>query len=87
MRRVYSRVRIALMTFTLGLAAVWMVNVFSIADCDYPVEVPAAVSADVLYIFPVEEKYIGPTGGHGGGYRTETYKCRDRHGKMHLCVR
>ena len=87
MKRIYFRLRIALMTFTLGLGAVWMANVFAIADRDYPVEVPTALSADVLYIFPIEKKYIGSTGGHGGGYRTETYKCRGRNGKMHVCVR
>ena len=46
------------MTFTLGLAAVWMANVFSIVQRDYPVAVPSVVSEDVLYVFPIEERRI-----------------------------
>ena len=45
------------MTFTLGLAAVWMANVFAIADRDYPVDLPKTRTGEVLFVFPGEGDY------------------------------
>jgi hypothetical protein len=59
MRRIYSHARIGLMTFTLGLAVVWVANLYAIADHGVFVEIPIAVSDDVLFVFPVEGKNIG----------------------------
>jgi len=47
------------MTFTLGLAVVWMANVFAITDRVVFVEIPAAVSDDILFVFPVHSKNTG----------------------------
>src|SRR5215207_7915914 len=58
MRRIYSRVRIALTTFTLGLAGVWMANIFAITDQEVFVDVPTAASDYILFVFPVETKNI-----------------------------
>lgn len=46
------------MTFTLGLAIVWVANVFAIADRGVVVEIPIAVSDDVLFVFPIESENI-----------------------------
>jgi len=45
------------MTFTLGSAAVYMANVFAIAACDYPVNLPATRTGEVLFVFPGEGNY------------------------------
>lgn len=52
MKRIYSRFRIALMTFTLGLATVYFVSGLSIASREIPMELPAVQSANVLLVFP-----------------------------------
>jgi len=52
MKRIYSRFRIALMTFTLGLAAVYMSNGLAVAWNEVPVKLPTAVSSNVLAVFP-----------------------------------
>jgi len=71
MRRVYSQIQITLRTFTLGLAAVWITGVFAISDRDYPVQLPGAVSENVLFVFPMEGKIIRNGGGECGGVGTE----------------
>lgn len=62
----YSKVRIALMTFTLGLASVWMANGLEIAWSEVPVDLPTAESGEVLAIFPIERRFM-PRGGGGSG--------------------
>lgn len=47
-----KRLRIALMTFALGLAAVYMWNGMSIAMDYIPVDLPKVISNEVLFIFP-----------------------------------
>jgi hypothetical protein len=52
MKRIYSTFRVALMTFALGLAAVYMSNGLSIAWNEVPVKLPTAVSDNVLFVIP-----------------------------------
>ncbi|PYT01090.1 MAG: hypothetical protein DMF63_05365 [Acidobacteria bacterium] len=78
------RVRVALMTFTLGVAAVWMVNGFAIANRNVPVDLPSAIHGNVLLIFPIEQKRMPRDGGGGGGWRDE---CRGDERKRELCYR
>ncbi|MGD9587644.1 MAG: hypothetical protein AB7Q37_10540 [Pyrinomonadaceae bacterium] len=63
MKRFYSQVRISLLTFTLGLAAVWMMNGLGAARSHVPVDLPAGTSEEVLFVFAIEGKNLP----HGGG--------------------
>jgi hypothetical protein len=61
MKRGYSRFRIMLMAFGLGIAAVYMWQGLSVAWWGVPVDLPEARSASVLEVtVPLEEKPRGP---------------------------
>ena len=51
MKRIYSRLRIGMMTFALGLAVVYMINGLSIVWSEVQVELPSAKSANILVVF------------------------------------
>lgn len=53
MNRIYRRLRIALLSFTLGLAAVYLWNGISVGMSVIPVDLPKVDSKDeVLFVFP-----------------------------------
>ena len=56
MKRFYSRFRIALMTFALGLASVWMFN--GLNSNEIYVELPKVQSDYVIFVLPIENKTI-----------------------------
>lgn len=58
MRKHYLRFRIGLMTFTFGLAAVYLANGLYISYPEIPVKLPTAESADVLSVFSSSAKSI-----------------------------
>ena len=60
----YRNVRVGLMTFAVGLAAVWISTGLEIASRNVAVHVPAA-SEDVIYVFPSPEGW--QVGGHWQG--------------------
>jgi len=64
MKRQYRRLRIALITFTLGLAAVRFGDGLETAWNTVNVDLPEAQS-DVLFVFPIEKKYMCSGGSHG----------------------
>jgi len=61
MKRVYSRLRIALMAFALGLAGVYMWNGLSIEMNSIPIDLPKVDSeGGVLFIFPSTARDASP---------------------------
>ena len=73
------------MTFTLGLAAVWLMNAFEIGDRDVFIELPSSMSEDVLYVFPIEDNDI-MGGGSGCGGTEPPESERPPRAKQHLVV-
>ena len=65
MKKLYSQFRISLLTFTLGLAAVWMMNGLEFAWSEVPVDLPTVRSEEVLFVFPIERKNMHVGGGGG----------------------
>lgn len=62
MKRIYSRFRIMLLAFGLGLAAVYMQQGLPFAWWGVPVDLPDARSGSVLEVtVPLEEKLRGPS--------------------------
>lgn len=58
MKKVYSKFQFFLMTFTLGLAAVYAWSGFSLAHNEVPVRLPTTVGTDnVLVVFPSAAPY------------------------------
>lgn len=70
MKARYLSVRVGLMTFAVGLAAVWMSTGPGAIRSGVAVYLPSA-SEDVLYVFPTSEAWKAG-GGAGGGYRNGT---------------
>ena len=62
---IYSRIRIGIYTFALGLAAVWMYNGFLIGSEYVHVDLPRAESAEVLQVFP-KKPFAGMAWGGSG---------------------
>ncbi len=63
MKRFYVKSRIALITFALGMAAVYMSNGLSIASNDVDVNLPVVESDDnVLVVFPASQEDVYPFG-------------------------
>ncbi|HEV8593452.1 MAG TPA: hypothetical protein VGQ55_15210 [Pyrinomonadaceae bacterium] len=70
MKLLYSRFRISLFTFALGLAAVYMWNGLSIGMSEVPVDLPKIESNDeIMVVFPTSASDIGVPGHYGD--RTE----------------
>jgi hypothetical protein len=54
-KKIYSKFRIGLMAFALGLAGVYMTERFPSAPY---VELPTAVSTDVFHVFPANTHFF-----------------------------
>ena len=56
-----------------------MANVYEIAHRDVMIDLPESECVDVLYVFPIESKYVRAGGGGGGscsgGDRLREDKC------------
>ncbi len=52
MKRFYSKFRISLMTFALGLASFWMFDGFSNGLVEVPVNLPKVQTDSVIFIIP-----------------------------------
>jgi len=71
----YQQIRIALLTFALGLASVWLINGSRYGLIEVPVNLPQTKSGEVIVVFPRYSSEIPhDVGASGGGGRNE-----DRH--------
>ena len=69
MKRFYSKFRIALMTFALGLASFWMFDGLMSGLIETPVDLPKVKTDNVIVIFPRYSKempFLPCCGGNGG---------------------
>lgn len=73
MKSAYTRIRIALYTFAIGLASVWMYNGFQIAGNYIHVDLPEVESAPVIQVF-VKSIFDTMGGGSSHGGPTVTLK-------------
>lgn len=70
MKRFYSRFRILLMTFAVGLASVFVFNGSLKYSDEVPVNLPKTNSGDAIVVFP-RCLYEMPFGGGAGGGSTK----------------
>ena len=73
MRRFYSKFRITLLTFTFGLASVWMFN--GLKSKEISVELPQVQSKSPIMFFKIKEPTSKFLSGGSGGNPCETRKC------------
>ena len=73
MKRIYSKFRICLMTFALGLASVFILNGSLQFSDEVPVNLPKTESGDVQIVFPRYENEMPYGGGAGGGRNLTAY--------------
>jgi hypothetical protein len=67
MKRFYSQYRIMLLTFTLGLASVWMIDGLSKGLLEVPADLPKVKTDNVIVVFPRYSKEMPQQGGGDGG--------------------
>ena len=65
LRGIYSRARIALYAFAIGLASVWSYNAFLVGSESVNVALPTAGSSNVLAVFVERSRFVNKGGGSG----------------------
>lgn len=67
----YKQIRVALLTFTLGLAGVWVISGSEYGLIEVPVNLPQTKSRDVIVVFPKHSSDMPCCTGAGGGYTND----------------